>query len=426
MTFFGLSTIMIPVIFITFQQYFQNESGDHMLTLIKGGDLYASAPQGRRDILIGGGKILKIASDLDAHTPYGVEVIDARECYVFPGFLDAHVHILGGGGEGGYRSRTPEIMLSDIISGGVTTLVGCIGTDGTTRTVASLIAKARGLCEEGVTCFAYTGSYQIPVRTLTGSITDDLLLIDRILGCGEIAVSDHRSSQPTFEEFARVAADTRLGGILSGKAGIVNIHMGDGSAGLTYLRRLVRETEIPPQNLLPTHINRSGRLMAEGIDYALKDGGLIDLTTSSDPDFLEEDEVKASTGLRMALDAGVPARQITFSSDGQGSMPIFDRDRNYIGLGVGRVASLYREARDAYLKDGVPLETALLPITENPARILKLSGKGIVQEGADADLVLAGKDLNIRWVLAGGRVMIRDGKQTVFGTFETKAAAQKN
>ena len=390
-----------------------------MLTLLKNGQVYAPEPLGKRDLLLGGGKILQIADRLDPPEGWAVEVVDADGLLVLPGLIDSHVHILGGGGEGSYHTRTPEITLSQITSGGVTTLIGCIGTDGVTRSMASLVAKARGLTEEGVSCWVYTGSYQVPVRTLTGSILDDLVLIDKVIGTGEIAISDHRSSQPTREEFAKIVADTRLGGILSGKAGVVNIHMGDGARKLDYLRYVVQETEIPARNMVPTHINRSGTLMRDGIDYALTCGGLIDLTTSSDPEYLEPDEVKASTGLRQALDAGVPASQITFSSDGQGSMPIF-RDGVYTGLGVGEVSSLWRETRDAVLTEGIPLETALAPVTTSPADIYKLPGKGRIEIGADADLCLVRADeLTVDTVFAMGRMMVRAGELLVRGTFES-------
>lgn len=390
-----------------------------MLTLIKGAAIYAPHFMGKKDVLLCGGTIHRIADSLDACPDYDMQVIDGSGRYLLPGFIDSHVHILGGGGEGSYHTRTPEIMLTDIITGGVTTVVGCLGTDGTTRTMASLLAKARGLEEEGITTYVYTGSYQVPVRTLTGSVMDDLILIDKIIGTGEIAISDHRSSQPTKEEFARIVADTRVGGILSGKAGIVNIHMGDGKRMLSFLRYVLEETEIPPTNMVPTHINRSMALMQDGIDYAKSLGGLIDLTTSSDPDFLDEDEVKASAGLKMALEAGVPEHQITFSSDGQGSLPVFDKDGKFIGLGVGKVTSLYREFRDAVKVDGVPLEQALLPVTKNPAAILKLKTKGMIAPGMDADLILADiKTLDIHTVLARGQVMVADGKPVVHGTFE--------
>lgn len=390
-----------------------------MLKLIQGASVYAPEYLGVQDVLIGDSRILKIDREIPAAAAYDVQVIDGSGMYLFPGFIDSHVHILGGGGEGGYRTRTPEIMLTDITLGGVTTVVGCLGTDGTTRNMASLLAKARGLEEEGITAYIYTGSYQIPVRTLTGSILDDLILIDKVVGCGEIAISDHRSSQPTCEEFARIVGDTRVGGILSGKAGLVNIHMGDGARMLSYLRYVVEETEIPPSNMIPTHINRSTRLLKDGIDYARTLGGYVDLTTSSDPDYLEEDEVKASTGLKIMLEQGVPEKQITFSSDGQGSLPIFDRDGAFLGLGVGKVTSLYREVRDAILQDKVEMTQALRTVTTNPARLLKLKGKGRIAAGCDADLVLADKDtLQIHTVLARGRVMVQGGSAVEKGTFE--------
>lgn len=387
--------------------------------LIKGSHVYAPEDMGVKDVLIGGGKILKIAEELPAESAYDVEVIDGRDQILIPGLIDAHVHILGGGGEGGPKTRTPEIMLSDIVTGGVTTLVGCLGTDGCTRTMSNLIAKAQGLEDEGITTYIYTGSYQVPVRTLTGNIMDDLILLEKVVGSGEIAISDHRSSQPTQEEFFKIVADTRVGGILSGKAGIVNIHMGDGKEKLAYLRHILADTQIPASNMLPTHINRNADLMEDGIDYAKNCGGYIDLTTSMDPDAPGGHGVKASTGLKMALDAGVPVVQITFSSDGQGSLPVFDADGVFVGLGVGKVTSLYQEMQDAVLKDGVALEDALRPVTSNPADRLKLTAKGRILENADADLVLADEEtLKIRTVIAKGKKMLADGELLVKGTFE--------
>ena len=159
--------------------------------------------------------------------------------------------------------------------------------------------------------------------------------------------------------------------------------------------------------------------MLDGIEYAKEYGGYIDLTTSSDPDFLDPDEVKASTGFKMALDAGVPAEQITFSSDGQGSLPVFAADGTFLGLGVGKVTSMYREMKDAVLKDGVSLEDALKPVTLNPAKLLKLEHKGRITENADADIVLAEEGtLELVSVMAKGVFMIHEKEVLVKGTFE--------
>lgn len=199
-----------------------------------------------------------------------IEVIEAEGKIAVPGFIDSHVHIIGGGGEGSYKTRTPEIQLTDATLSGITTLVGVIGTDGTTRTMASLIAKARALEEEGITCYVQTGSYQVPVKTLTGKIEDDLILIDKIIGVGEIAIADHRSSQPTVEEMAKIASAARVGGMLSGKAGIVNVHVGDSYDHLKLLEDIAENTDIPIKQFYPTHINRNPHLFEAGIRYAKK------------------------------------------------------------------------------------------------------------------------------------------------------------
>ena len=387
------------------------------MLLLKNADIYAPAPMGRADILAAGGRILRIEPGIVLPPSYAEEV-DASGLLAVPGFIDGHVHMTGGGGEGGYATRTPELMLSDAVRGGVTTVVGCLGTDGVTRTPAGLLAKAKGLDEEGLSTFIYTGHYGVPVQTLTGSIERDLLLIDKVIGVGEVAISDHRSSQPTFEEFARLAAEARRGGILSGKAGVVNVHMGDGRRGLSLLRRIVDETEIPITQFLPTHVNRNPALFEEGLAYG-RAGGFVDLTTSTVQAFLDQGEVKSSAALRRMIDAGVDAANITFTSDGQGSLPDFDERGRLRRFEIGRVTSLFAEVRDAVRDEGVPLETALRVITANPARILKLRGKGALAPGADADIVLLdAASLEIESVIARGRWLMKARTPIARGTFE--------
>ena len=387
------------------------------MLLIKNVDLYTPAAAGRADLLLAGGHIVRLEPDIRIPEAY-CEVFDASGLIATPGFIDAHVHATGGGGEGGYATRTPELLLSDAIRGGVTTVVGCLGTDGVTRSLESVLAKVRALDEEGITAFMWTGYYAVPVRTITGSIERDLLLIDKVIGAGEIALSDHRSTQPTFDEFARLAAEARRGGILAGKAGVVNVHMGDGRRGLSLLRRIVEETEIPITQFLPTHIGRNPSLFEEGTAYA-KAGGFVDFTTSTVPAFLEEGEVKCSAGLRRMLDAGVDAAHITFTSDGQGSLPDFDEQGRLRRLEIGRVTSLFAEVRDAVRDEGVPLATALQVVTSNPARILKLHGKGSLAAGADADIVLLdASTLEIDGVIAKGRWLMKARAPLARGTFE--------
>ena len=178
-----------------------------MITLLRGGHIFSPEDLGEKDILISGHKITAIA-DPDKIRIDGVQTqeINATGKIIAPGFIDSHVHILGGGGEGGPSTRAPEITIEDVIRCGVTTLIGCLGTDGITRHMESLLAKAMSLEIEGITTFIFSGSYEIPVNTLTGSVRSDLVLIQKVIGAGEIAVSDHRSAQPSFDDFAQLGA----------------------------------------------------------------------------------------------------------------------------------------------------------------------------------------------------------------------------
>lgn len=390
-----------------------------MITVIKNIEVYSPKYLGKKTIVVVGDKFEGIYDNIDIPENFTkIDVIDGSGKIMFPGFIDSHVHILGGGGESGFSSRTPEIKFTDLSKVGITTVVGCLGTDGVCRDGKALIAKAKGLCREGISAYCYTGSYSVPVKTITESIQEDLMMIDNYIGVGEIAISDNRSSQPTFEEFLKVISQARVAGLLSGKAGVVNIHIGSGKRKLEMIFKVLDETEIPSTQMLPTHINRNSDLFEEGLKLVNK-GGYIDLTTSSDPNFLEEGELTASEGLKRALDANVDVEHITFSSDGNGSMPLFDENGKLIGLGICSVGSLYNEVKRAIQEEDIPVEVALKVITSNVADLLRLDNKGRIEVGKDADFVMVdSKDLSIKDVYAKGEGLVVNEKIIKKGVFE--------
>lgn len=394
---------------------------EKMMTLIQKGLVFAPQPLGKKDVLILDDKIGAI-SEPGKIKVHGVDfhLVDASEKIVIPGFIDSHVHILGGGGEGGPATRAPEIRIEEIISSGVTTVIGCLGTDGTTRHMESLLAKAKGLEIEGITTFIFSGSYQIPVVTATGSILSDLILIDKVIGAGEIAISDHRSSQPLFEEIARLAAECRLGGMLGGKAGVLHLHLGDGPRKLEMLFRLTKETEIPPTQVIPTHVNRNRALFEEAVEFILQ-GGYIDLTAGSDPQIRGQGEMSIAEGIELVLEKRAPIDRVTVSSDSNGSLPSFDKRGNLLGLTIASQKSLLKNFRFLVKKKILSLEDAIKLFSTNPAIFYKLNQKGKLEAGKDADLILLDKNYNLTDSFAMGRIMMRDRKLVAKGTFSSSS-----
>ncbi|HSV56831.1 MAG TPA: amidohydrolase family protein, partial [Magnetospirillaceae bacterium] len=272
-----------------------------MLLLIRNADLYAPWKVGMRDILVAAGRVLSIAEKIDpACLPGPLEILDAEGFLVVPGFVDSHVHVTGGGGEGGYRMRTPELPLSAAVEAGVTTVVGVLGTDGVARSMEALVAKLYGLREEGISAYGYTGSYRVPLTTVTGDPVRDIMMIEPLIGIGELAVSDHRSSKPTDAELARIASEARLGGLLSGKAGVVNVHLGDAPAGMEPLERILAPGDLPRTQLLPTHCNRNPVVLEQSVNWTLA-GGYADYTAGPVTGMIQDGETSAAAAFALCL-----------------------------------------------------------------------------------------------------------------------------
>lgn len=386
--------------------------------LIKNADLYAPEPLGRQDILMIGEKVALVAPEISGGVPgLETEVIDAAGRKVIPGYVDQHVHIIGGGGESGPYSRTPEVQLSAVTTAGVTTVVGVLGTDGTTRHLESLLAKARALDTEGITAYILTGSYEVPLNTILSDARRDIIVIDKVLGIGEVSISDHRSSLPSRDEIKRIASQARLGGMLSGKAGVLQFHMGSGKAGLTEVFAVLDETEIPAKHFIPTHVNRDDGLFRQAMDLARR-GGYMDITSGIRKKDGFSGGIEPSVAIRMCWEAGVPMDHVTMSSDGNGGMSLTLPDGSQQLL-VAQLASLHEEVRDAVLTEGVPLETAIRVAGENPARANGLwPRKGTLRPDSDGDLLILDEGMYIDTVVARGRVMVRGGKAVVKGTYE--------
>lgn len=385
-----------------------------MFTLLTNADLYAPEALGTAYVLTGGGKILYIGSERPDIAPALLEeTIDLEGAMLIPGIIDAHVHTTGGGGEDGFSSQVPAVDLSQFTRFGVTSVVGLLGADDETRSTANLLARTSALREEGLSAWCWTGGYHLPLTTLTGSARKDIVFIDSVIGVGELAISDHRSSQPSFDELARVASEVYTAGMISGKAGILHLHLGDGERGLDLVRRLIAETELPPRVFHPTHVNRKKALFDEACELSHL-GVTIDVTAFP---VENEDELSAADAWSLYHERGCPPERITVSSDSGGCLPSFDADGNMLKMGIGSSEGLLEWLQELKAR-GHSMERLLPAISSNISSLLRLNSKGKVSAGRDADLVCLDNTTNISHVMAGGRWMVRDGIPLVKGHFE--------
>lgn len=359
-----------------------------MLTLIENGEIYAPVEAGRNSILIAAGKILKIG-EINRRTleslDLELDVIDATDCIVTPGLIDPHEHLLGGSGEKGFASQTPELYPSEIVGAGITTVVGCLGVDTTMKTMAGLLAKAKALKEEGLNAFVWTGGYDVPPATITDSSRNDIMFIEEVIGAGEIAVSDERSTNPQVHELARLVSDTHNGGMLSKKAGVTHFHVGTGAGRLQILRDLIENYDVSAEWLYPTHITRSEELMKEAIELTGR-GSFVDIDT------VDADLPK---WFKFYIDNGGLPEKLTVSTDASITSP-----RN-----------LLEQMRRCILEHKSPVAQVFACATANTAKVLKLEQKGSLEPGKDADvLILRRKTLEMKDVIAGGRCLYKNGK----------------
>ncbi|MBQ1355245.1 MAG: beta-aspartyl-peptidase, partial [Solobacterium sp.] len=162
------------------------------MIILKNADVYAPEHLGKRDILIAGNRIEKIAEHLDGYENIAeAEVIDLQGRKTVPGYIDMHEHITGGGGEKGFASRVPEAQAGILLGNGITTVLGMLGTDGVTRSLENLVAKAYAFREEGIRAYTLTGFYGYPTPTLMENVERDVMMIDTMIGV-KTSMSDHR------------------------------------------------------------------------------------------------------------------------------------------------------------------------------------------------------------------------------------------
>jgi beta-aspartyl-dipeptidase (metallo-type) len=386
-----------------------------MFELITNANVFAPEPMGIRHLLVCAGKIAYIGEQLpQLDDALDVRLTDVDGARLIPGFIDAHTHLTGGGGEAGPSTRVPPLALSQITRAGVTSVIGLLGTDDLTRTPQNLVSQVMGLREEGLSAWCYTGGYHVPVITLTGSVRSDIVNLEPVIGVGEVAISDHRSSQPTLDEILRLASEAHIAGLMTGKAGIVHFHLGDGERGLSMIRDCLEQSEIPPRVFNPTHVNRNKPLFEQACELS---GLGCNVVLTAYPADSGDQGWSAEEAVERFLDQGCDNRKLTISSDGGGCLPSFDAQGELLKMGFASCSAM-AECLKNLLDHGLAEQTVLPLMTSNVASLLKLRQKGRILQGLDADLVVLDQANRVDHVMARGVWHVKDGRQLLSGLFE--------
>lgn len=394
------------------------------MQILRQAEVLAPEPQGRRDVVLAGERIVAVAEPGVEISGIAVEEHDLAGRIVAPGFIDNHVHVLGGGGGLGFASRAPELQTSQLARAGITTVIGMLGFDATTRDMRALVAKTKAFRQDGLSAWALTGAtLEHPVPTLTGRIRDDIAFIEEIIGVGEISVSElgyaYDSNGPGAQYVAEAATAGLLAGRLAGKSGYLCLQVPPYvGACLKPVMAMLDRTGLPITQLLPSHVNQTDIYMADAIDWG-RSGGYVDVGANYSPanDFARAiPPAKAIVQLR---ENGVPLAQILLSSDGNGAPPKEEEGEgrpataNYMPVGA-----LHTVWRRLIVEEGWSPGDALAVVTANVAAATGLAQKGRIAPGMDADLLVLDDDWQVDTVIARGRIMVAAGQPVVRGMFD--------
>lgn len=368
------------------------------MLLIKNAKVYSPDFIGTKDILTGGGRILAIKDKIESSVLF--DEWDAQGKITTPGIIDQHIHIIGAGGKHGFSSITPEIMVDGLASCGTTTVVGLLGTDGSTKGVKPLYAKCKALDQEGITAYMFTGYFGLDPMHITNNVQDEMIFIDKVIGC-KIAIADVRSSYPTDLELLRILRQVRVGGLIAKKKGILHIHLGGLSSKIDNLLRIVKDYEFPIKHISPTHMGRTKDLFEEALIFS-KMGGMVDISTGG-TNYAEPYKI-----LLYGLEKGADINTFTFSSDGNAGLDKLDENGNLIGFRKAPFELNVIQAKKLVNEGNLSITDAFKTITLNPAINLGLNHKGRIKENCDADLCFFDEELNLTDVIAMGKHLVKD------------------
>ena len=369
-------------------------------------------------VLVRDGAIEALCDHIDP--PDGAEIVDAGGMTLTPGYIDLHVH--GGGGRSvmeGTRDAVVEMVNAHAVTGTTSILpttlsmplpamAGAARAVGEAMTDPACLATILGVHQEGPCLSPRQGGAQAPDALRIPAETDLSTLIEespilRMMGVapeldGAMALGRRLAQRGVVVSVAHSDADydTVARAAQSGFSDVTHLYSGCSSV---VRRNAFRIAGVVEAGLEMDQL--TVQVIADGCH--LPDALLRLIYRCKGPDRM----YPVTDGLEFSA-AEQREGQVYTQLNGQkcvyedGVMKLPDRTSF-----AGSVATMSRLVR-TLVRAGIPAMDAVRMATDTPARRIGAAGKGRVALGCDADLLLLDRDLNVRMVMAGGRIIRND------------------
>lgn len=336
-----------------------------------------------------------------------VKIIDAQEAYVAPGFIDTHIHGIGGYStdDADYKSilKMSEVLAKD----GITSFIPTISASPEKELYAKMKAILKAIGKEKgahILGMHLEGPFLSPER-IGGQLASGISPVDMKYMQKIYAVSKGKiinmTVAPELKNMRELALYCVGKGIIlqAGHTNATYDQMVEGMQAnimhVTHLFNAMRPLHHRDPGAVGAaliHPEMSCEIIGDGIHV---NPHLISLLMKSKP----------LSQLVLISDALKPAKTV-LSED---SELYFDKcfHRKSDGVIVGSAISLLDGFKNL-VSFGIPREKAIRMASGNPAQIMKQNTKGIIAPGYDADLIIIDKDFNIIQTVINGKFCKED------------------
>lgn len=366
------------------------------------------------------GKIVAVYKKNLPEAEDGIQIIDGAGCYAAPGFVDIHIH--GGDGVNFTAAKSAEEIRKGCVAHamhGTTTILPTCSTAKVER-MAGMIAAAREAQKITTECTIAGVHLEGPFFSLAqAGAQDPSTIIDpsvevldtleaawpggiRIMGVaperpGGVEFGKELVKRGICATIAHSDADynTCVAAMENGYSDVTHIYSGCSIVHRVNAYRIggVVEAGLLEDGLTVQIIADGKHLPPELLRLIFKCKGpnMISLITDalfpSGTDMPEGTAVKSESGAVIVLEDGV--------------MKLEDRQAF-----AGSIATTDRLVRNMVELAGVSVCDAVTMMTATPARVVGIDDhKGHIRPGYDADIVLLDKDLQVKSVMAMGKII---------------------